>query len=138
MVLDRIKIVDLNRGTASVTNDIENVLRKIEAWHQGSIAGYRIMYRDADGYFDGVEWDGEHARFFAIRETDEATAEKRLLARNTTEARLIWMTLPSLQSLLCSFTPPTLSQEPGASSGAVAGLLRCTQRGGLREEKSLE
>src|SRR5215469_12357185 len=56
MVLNRIKIVDLNRGTASVTNDIENVLRKIEAWHQGSIAGYQIMYRDADGYFDGVEW----------------------------------------------------------------------------------
>jgi|SRR6516225_11252168 len=37
MVLNRIKIVDLNRGTASVTNDIENVLRKIEAWHQGSV-----------------------------------------------------------------------------------------------------
>ena len=43
MVLNRIKIVDLNRGTASVTDDIENVLRKIEAWHLGSIAGYRIM-----------------------------------------------------------------------------------------------
>jgi hypothetical protein len=63
MVLNRIKIVDLTRGTASVTNDIENVLRKIEAWHQGSIAGYRIMYRDADGVWDGVDWDGENARF---------------------------------------------------------------------------
>jgi hypothetical protein len=82
MVLNRIKIVDLNRGTASVTNDIENVLRKIEAWHQGSIAGYRIMYRDAAGYWDGVEWDGEHARFFAIRETDEAAAEKKLSAHH--------------------------------------------------------
>jgi hypothetical protein len=40
MVLNRIKIVDLTRGTASVTSDIENVLRKIEAWHQGSVAGY--------------------------------------------------------------------------------------------------
>jgi hypothetical protein len=39
--LNRIKIVDLNSGKASVTNDIENVLRKIEAWHQGSIAGIR-------------------------------------------------------------------------------------------------
>jgi len=36
-----------------VTNDIENVLRKIEAWHQGLVAGYRIMYKDADGYWDG-------------------------------------------------------------------------------------
>jgi hypothetical protein len=80
MVLNRIEIVDLNRGTASVTNDIENVLRKIEAWHQGSIAGYRIMYQDTDGYWDGVEWNGEHARFFAIRETDEVAAEKKLLA----------------------------------------------------------
>jgi hypothetical protein len=41
MTLNRIKIVDLNTGKASVTNDIENVLRKIEAWHQGSIAGYQ-------------------------------------------------------------------------------------------------
>ena len=64
MVLNRIKIVDLNRGTASVTNDIENVLRKIEAWHQGSIAGYRIMYMDADAYWDGCEWNGQRARFF--------------------------------------------------------------------------
>jgi hypothetical protein len=39
MALNRIKIVDLNRGTASVTSDIENVLRKIETCHQGSIAG---------------------------------------------------------------------------------------------------
>jgi len=60
--LNRIKIVDLNSGKASVTNDIENVLRKIEAWHQGSIAGYQIMYRDSDGYWDGIEWDGEHAK----------------------------------------------------------------------------
>ena len=63
MVLNRIKIIDLNRGSASVTNDIGNMLRKIEAWHQGSVAGYWIMYKDADGYWDGVEWDGEHARF---------------------------------------------------------------------------
>ena len=55
-------------------------MRKIEAWHQGSIARYQIMYRDADGVWDGVEWDSENARCFAIRETDEAAAEKKLLA----------------------------------------------------------
>ena len=80
MVLNRIKIIDLNRGKTSVTSDIENVLRKIEAWHQGSIAGYWIMYKDADGYWDGCEWDSQHARFFAIRETNESAAEKKLLA----------------------------------------------------------
>ena len=78
--LNRIKIVDLSTGKASVSSDIESVLRKIEAWHQGSIADYQIMYRDAEGYWDGVEWDGENARFFAIRETDEVAAEKKLLA----------------------------------------------------------
>jgi hypothetical protein len=82
MKLNRIKIVDLNTGKASVTNDIESVLRRIEAWHQGSIAGYQIMYRDAEGYWDGVEWNGENATFFAIRETNEAAAEKKLLAHS--------------------------------------------------------
>jgi hypothetical protein len=45
MVLNRSKIIDLNRGTASVTNDIENVLRKIEAWHQGSVAAIGLCTR---------------------------------------------------------------------------------------------
>jgi hypothetical protein len=66
MTPTQIKIVDLNSGKASVTNDIENVLRKIEAWHQGSIAGYQIMYPDSDGYWDGIEWDGEHAKSLTI------------------------------------------------------------------------
>ena len=81
--LNRIKIVDLSTGKASVSSDIESVLRKIEAWHQGSVAGYHIMYRDPDGYWDGVDWNGQHARFFPIRETDEAVAEKKLLAHKT-------------------------------------------------------
>ena len=80
ITVDLIKIVDLNLGNKSVTNDIENVLRKIEAWHQGSIAGFRIMYKDSDGYFDGIRWDGQHATFFALRETSEALAEKKLRA----------------------------------------------------------
>lgn len=80
MTVNLIKIIDLNLGNKPVTNDIENVLRKIEAWHQGSIAGYRIMYQDSDGYWDGVDWNGQHATFFAIRETNEAAAEKKLLA----------------------------------------------------------
>jgi hypothetical protein len=41
-----ISIVDLDLGNRSVTNDIESVLRKIEHYHQGSIGGFRIMYRD--------------------------------------------------------------------------------------------
>ena len=49
-----ITITDLDLGNRSVTNDIENVLRKIEYWHQGSIATFRIMYRDSLGVWDRV------------------------------------------------------------------------------------
>jgi hypothetical protein len=41
---DVITIVDLDRGGRSVTNDIRNVLRKIEYYHQGSIKGLKIVY----------------------------------------------------------------------------------------------
>jgi hypothetical protein len=49
-----ISIVDLNLGNRSVTNDIERVLRKIEHYHQGSIAGFKIMYRDSQNIWDGA------------------------------------------------------------------------------------
>ena len=53
-----ISIIDLDLGNRSVTNDIENVLRKIEYYHQGSIVGFKIMYRDSESIWDGVDWDG--------------------------------------------------------------------------------
>jgi hypothetical protein len=34
----------MNSGSESL--DIEAVLRKIEYWHQGSVAGFKIKYRD--------------------------------------------------------------------------------------------
>ena len=76
-----IAITDLDLGNKSVTNDIENVLRKIEYWHQGPIKGYRIMYRDSLSIWDGVQWDGQRLSFFALQETDEALARKKLLSR---------------------------------------------------------
>ncbi len=76
-----ISIVDLNLGNRSVTNDIENVLRKIEHFHQAPITGFLIMYRDYEGVWDGIHWDGEHASFFALRETEEGRAREKLLAR---------------------------------------------------------
>ena len=62
-----ITITDLDLGNRSVTNDIENVLRKIEYWHQGSIATFRIMYRDSLGVWDGVHWDGQRAPFLPLK-----------------------------------------------------------------------
>jgi hypothetical protein len=76
-----ISIVDLDQGNRSVTNDVKNVLRKIEHFHQGSIAGFRIMYRDSMGFFDGIQWDGRSALVFPLRETDEGQARIKLLAR---------------------------------------------------------
>ena len=67
---DVIAITDLDLGKKSVTNDIENVLRKIEYWHQGPIKGYRIMYRDSEGIWDGVHWDGNQATFLYLGETE--------------------------------------------------------------------
>ena len=61
----------LSKGRASVENDIAAVLRKIEYWHQGSIAGFKIMYRDERGVWNGVRRDGQRAAFFALREMDE-------------------------------------------------------------------
>jgi hypothetical protein len=59
-----ISIVDLDLGNRSVTNDIESVLRKIEHYHQGSIGGFRIMYRDSEGIWDGILWEGRAHLFF--------------------------------------------------------------------------
>jgi hypothetical protein len=75
---DVLKIVDLDLGDNSVTNDTERVLRKIERWQPGLIARCRIMYRDSRGIWDGMEWDGLEVRFFPIRETDERAAERKL------------------------------------------------------------
>jgi hypothetical protein len=56
--LNVIKIKDTGKRAKSVADDLEAVLRKIEHWHQGSIAGYQRT----DGTEYVVEWDGEKAR----------------------------------------------------------------------------
>jgi hypothetical protein len=42
-------IQDTGKGKKSVANDLESVLRKIEYWHQSSIARYRISYTSTQG-----------------------------------------------------------------------------------------
>jgi hypothetical protein len=78
--LDVIKIQDLYTGTKRVADDIKNVLRKIESWHQVPIIGYRIMYLESNGLWTGVDWDGKSVGFFALGETDESAATKKLIA----------------------------------------------------------
>ena len=57
-----VEIQDIGKGKKSVADDLEAVLRKIENWHQGSIAHYRIIYRSTQGTEHLVEWDGKMAR----------------------------------------------------------------------------
>jgi hypothetical protein len=49
-----IKIEDTGKGPKPVGEDLEAVLRKIEGWHQGSISGFFIGYRDRDGVWHDI------------------------------------------------------------------------------------
>jgi len=59
-----ISIVDTGLGKCSVAQDIEVVLRKVEYWHQGSIAKLKIMFRDGKGFWHCVRWDGKARPLF--------------------------------------------------------------------------
>lgn len=65
MTVNTIKIKDTGKGAKSVADDLEAVLRKIEGWHQGSIAGYRISFQDGQGSWHTVEWEGKEARILS-------------------------------------------------------------------------
>jgi len=78
-----ISITDTGLGQCSVLEDIEAVLRKIEHWHQGSVTSFKIMCRDAKGFWHGVRWDDKSGSLFALQETDERKASKKLLAEST-------------------------------------------------------
>ena len=74
-----ISITDTTLGRLSVTKDIDAVLRKIEHWHQGSIAAFKMMHRDEHGIWNGIRWNGQRASFFALCETDQKKAMAKLL-----------------------------------------------------------
>ena len=59
MSVKTIKIHDTGTGLKSVKDDLEAVLKKIEGWHQGSIAEFLISYRDTDGVWHQISWDGK-------------------------------------------------------------------------------
>ena len=47
-----VKIIDLNLGNVSVTNDAENVVTEIQS--TTNIKGLKIVYRDSDGNWDEI------------------------------------------------------------------------------------
>lgn len=73
-----IAIVDLDLGSKSVTNDIENVLDDIRA-EIGDLAGYAVIYQDSMGRWDGVRVVGQVVEFYSLNETDQEYAAARLL-----------------------------------------------------------
>lgn len=73
-----ISIVDLDLGSKSVTNDMENVLDDIRT-EIGDLAGYAVIYRDSMGRWDGVRLVGRSIEFYALNETDGERAAARLL-----------------------------------------------------------
>ena len=79
ITLTVISITDTGLGSRSVAEDIEAVLHKIEYWHQGSIAAFKIMVRDGKGFWHKVHWDGKTASLSPLDETDEQKAHKKLL-----------------------------------------------------------
>jgi hypothetical protein len=73
-----IAIVDLDLGSKSVTNDMENVLDDIRA-ELGDLAGYAVIYQDSMGRWDGVRQKGYSVEFYALNELDQQQAASRLL-----------------------------------------------------------
>ena len=73
-----IAIVDLDQGSKSVTNDMENVLDDIRA-DIGDLAGYAVIYQDSMGRWDGVRLTGRSVEFYALNEPDQQRAASRLL-----------------------------------------------------------
>lgn len=50
--VDCIVIEDLNMGSVSVTNDIENVVAEIYKSHDIDLSNYLIVYKDSSGQWD--------------------------------------------------------------------------------------
>lgn len=73
-----IAIVDLDLGSKSVTNDIENVLADIRS-ELGDLAGYSVIYRDSMGRWDGVRLVGRSVEFYSINESTREQAQVHLL-----------------------------------------------------------
>jgi hypothetical protein len=76
-----ISITDTGLGKCSILENIEAVLRKVEHWHQGSIAKLQIMCRDGKEFWHRVRWDDETASVSALQETDERETHRKLLGQ---------------------------------------------------------
>ena len=70
-------IYDLDKGGKSVTNGIDMVLEAI-AREIGGLSDKKVIYRDSQGVFDGVNTDKTKQRFFSIGEESLNLALKKI------------------------------------------------------------
>jgi hypothetical protein len=80
---DLLQIVDLNLGGRSVTNDIDNVINEIYQKIGDELKKYKILYRDSEGIWDGVNptWGIKKCvgcDFYHIGETEIELAIKKI------------------------------------------------------------
>lgn len=77
-----LQIIDQDQGK-SVTNDIEHVLQEISREENRPLTGCKVIYRDSDGNWDGVELTdaGEFHRFYSVNESDQQRALQKVRAQ---------------------------------------------------------
>ena len=70
-------IEDLNRGSMSVTNDIETVVQ--ECFQDKKLEPHQvyIIYKDSDGIWDG--WDAAKQGFVALQQPTEEDAKDTII-----------------------------------------------------------
>lgn len=78
-------IVDLDTGGKSVTNDIDNILKKLQKENGIDLYAQPIMYCDSMKIWDGIQVDrvgrtGFYTSFFSLNERDESTALAKIKA----------------------------------------------------------
>lgn len=74
-------IIDLDQGGASVTNNIEAVVKSIAADLGEDIYKRPIIYKDSMGICDGIDGTNLASPFYHIGETDEARAAAKAAER---------------------------------------------------------
>ncbi len=73
-----LSIVDNDQGM-SVTNDIENVIQDIKTISQEKLEGYKVIYQDTDGIWDG--WDMIKNGFIPLQAETEDEAIEKILSK---------------------------------------------------------
>ena len=116
-----ISITDTGLGKCPVIEDIEAVLRKIEHWHQGSIAKFKIMCRDGKGFWDRIRRNGKTVSLLALQQTDSARSLQEVVYQRELIGREV---RPIQKRKLCSLHDGSivdLAHSPGEYGDRCVG-----------------